>query len=103
MVDSRKRMCYTGVTIQATNGGGKLTKIKELRSLIYGKFDSEAECAELMGWPRQRLSKITHGQKVPNIDELNSLAKALQKPVGDIAEIFLRHKSPNGQQKGKAS
>ena len=80
-------------------------KVKAVRGLIYAMYNSESDCAKEMGWPRQRLSKITHGQKEPSIDELNDLSKALGISVGDLAEIFLRHKSPNGQldQSNKAS
>ena len=73
-------------------------KIKELRGLIYGKFNSESEMARFLGWPRQRLNKITNGIKEPDVKELNELAITLGKPVGDIAQIFLSHESPNGQQ-----
>lgn len=73
-------------------------KVRELRGLIYSKFDSEAEMAAAIGWPRQRLSKITNGIKEPDVNELNALANPLGKSVGDIAQIFLRYKSPNRQQ-----
>lgn len=78
------------------------SKIKELRGLIYGKFDSEADMASFLGWPRQRLNKITNGIKEPDIKELNELAEALEKSVGDIAQIFLKRQSPNRQQSDSA-
>lgn len=73
-------------------------KIKELRGLIYSKYDSEADMAKAMGWPRQRLSKITNGLKEPDVNELNAIAEPLGVSVGEIAQIFLRSKSPNEQQ-----
>lgn len=73
-------------------------KVRELRSAIYGQYDSEAEFAKALGWPRQRLSKITNGQKEPNVSEINDLALGLGFSVDAIAQIFLRQKSPNGQQ-----
>lgn len=72
-------------------------KIKELRGLIYSRFDSEAEMAKAMGWPRQRLSKITNGVKEPDVNELNAIAQPLNVSVGEIAQIFLKTKSPNEQ------
>lgn len=75
-----------------------MQKVRELRGLIYSQYDSETEFANSIGWPRQRVNKITNGTKEPDIDELNVLAKALNKSVGDIAQIFLRYKSPNRQQ-----
>lgn len=74
-----------------------MRKVRELRGLIYGQYDSEAQFASTVGWPRQRVSKITNGIKEPDIDELNVLAKALNKSVGEIAQIFLRYESPNRQ------
>lgn len=74
------------------------TKVKELRGLIYSKYDSEAELAKKIGWPRQKINKITNGNKEPNIDEIAVLSNALGKSIGDIAEIFLRYRSPNEQQ-----
>lgn len=76
-------------------------KIKELRGIIYSKFDSEADMAKAMGWTRQRLSKITNGLKEPDVNELNDMANPLNMTVGEIAQIFLRNKSPNEQQKYK--
>ena len=75
-----------------------MPKVRELRGLIYENFDSEAQFANAIGWPRQRVNKITTGVKEPDIDELNTLAQALHKSIGDMAQIFLRYKSPNGQQ-----
>lgn len=78
-------------------------KIKELRGLIYSKFDSESDMARRLGWPRQKLNKITNGTKEPDITELNELARLLEKPVGDMAQIFLKHVSPNGQQRSNTA
>ena len=75
-----------------------MAKIRELRGLIYGAYDSEADFAKAIGWDRQRLSKITNGQREPNIEELNSLAKGLGITVEMVAHIFLATKSPNRQQ-----
>lgn len=77
----------------------KADKISELVDLIYGVYKNESACAAAMGWQRQRLNKITTGNKEPDVSELNELAVALHKSVGEIAEIFLRAKSPNEQQK----
>lgn len=74
-----------------------MQKVRELRGLIYSQYDSESEFAKAIGWPRQRINKITSGAKEPTVAELNVLAKALNKSVGDMAQIFLRYKSPNRQ------
>lgn len=75
-----------------------MEKVKELRGLIYSQYNSETEFAHFIGWPRQRVNKITNGLKEPDINELNVLAEALNVSVGEMAQIFLRHKSPNRQQ-----
>jgi len=73
-------------------------KVRELRSLIFAKFDTEAEFAKEINWSRQKLNKITNGQREPDINDLNDLSKGLGISVGELAHIFLRHKSPNEQQ-----
>ena len=72
-------------------------KNKKLRGLIYSRYDSEAEFAKAIGWSRQRLSRITNGVKEPNVEDINILAGGLNLNVGDIVEIFLKSKSPNGK------
>lgn len=60
-----------------------------IKDLIYEKFKTEAACAKALGWPRQRLNKITNGIKVPTVKEVNELSLVLDTPVGDIAKFFL--------------
>lgn len=74
-----------------------MAKVRELRGLIYSKFDTESDMAKCLKWPRQRLSKITNGSKEPDVMELNAIASALSRPVDDIVQIFLRYRSPNRQ------
>lgn len=69
---------------------------REIKSMIYGKFDTEKDCAEAMGWPRQRLNKITAGKKEPSVSEVVAIACAVGKSVEQVADIFLRMASPNG-------
>lgn len=75
-----------------------MKKVRELRGIIYSQFDTEAELASRLGWSAQRLNKITNGIKEPDLEELNQLSEALNRPVSDLLQIFLRYKSPNGQQ-----
>jgi len=65
-------------------------RIFELRSLIYGKFKSQTEFAESLGWSKQRLSKITSGGKQPNVVEVYEIAKGLDVDVSVIIHIFLQ-------------
>jgi len=72
-------------------------KIFELRSLIYGKYNSEAEFAKRLGWPRQRLNKITAGKKEPCVSEVYEIAEGLEEDVCKVFQVFLRFWSPNEQ------
>lgn len=72
------------------------SKIKEIRGLIYGMYDSETQFAKEMGWPRQKLNRITNGMREPDLNDISALASGLNRSIGEIANIFLNHKSPNG-------
>ncbi len=74
------------------------TKVREFRSLIFKHYDTESQFAEKLNWPRQRLNKITNGQKIPDIQELDELSRGLDVSVGTLANIFLNQTSPNGLQ-----
>ena len=79
-----------------------MQKIKELRGLIYGLYDSESALAKKINWDKRKLNRITNGKKEPNIEEINTLANALNTNVADIVHIFLQYKSPNEQRKETA-
>lgn len=66
-----------------------MSKNKQLRGLIYGKFDSESECAKKMGWDRRKLNKITNGDTKPSISDVYELATCLGTTVDFMARIFL--------------
>ena len=73
-----------------------MAKVYGLRSLIYAKYDSESKLATELGWPRQRLNKITNGIKEPDIYEVKALADKLGRSVSEMVDIFLDTESPNG-------
>ena len=77
-------------------GGARMSKILPLRGLIYSKFNSEAECADALGWSRQRLNKITNGKKEPDLEEVQALANVHDVSFMEVANIFLHLKSPSG-------
>ncbi|MCL2437317.1 MAG: helix-turn-helix transcriptional regulator [Clostridiales bacterium] len=72
-------------------------KITELRSLIYGKFDSQTEFAERLGWSKQRLSKITSGRKEPSIREVSAISQGLGIDIAVVARIFVQYWSLVGK------
>ena len=67
-----------------------MAKILGLRGLIFSKFESEADMAKALGWPRQRLNKITNGVKEPDLQEVQAMAEALGEEFMVVANIFLR-------------
>ena len=73
-----------------------MAKILALNGLIHSKFDSEAKMADRMGWSRQRLNKITNGDKEPDLFEVRDISDALDTSFMTVAQIFLDLKSPNG-------
>lgn len=75
---------------QQKGGICTMAKNKALCNAIKNHYKSEAECARALGWPRQRLNKITSGIKEPDVHEVNELAVGLQKSVGEVCEFFLQ-------------
>ena len=73
-----------------------LAKILALSGLIHSKFHTESKMADAMGYSRQRLNKITNGDKEPDLEEVRDIANALDEPFMTVAQIFLDLKSPNG-------
>lgn len=73
-----------------------MAKILALSGLIHSRFDTESKMAAYMGWSRQRLNKITNGDKDPDLDDVRSISDALNVPFMTVAQIFLDLKSPNG-------
>ncbi len=74
-----------------------MAKSMELNGLIHSQFKNEASLARALGWPRQRLNKITSGSKEPNISEAVQIARQLGVSVDRLSDIFFESKSPNGQ------
>jgi len=60
-----------------------------LKEIIYKRFDSESAMARALGWPRQRLNKITKGLREPSLHEVGAMANALSMSFEKMAYIFL--------------
>lgn len=67
-----------------------MAALENLKTMIHDQYGREAALARELGWPRQRLNRITTGQTMPDIEELNALAISLHKPVGELIHIFLQ-------------
>lgn len=75
-----------------------MAKNYALRSLIFAKYDSEAQMADDLGWSRQKLNRITNGTREPDLIEVKMISEKLGRPLQEIAYIFLGEKSPNDVQ-----
>ena len=59
--------------------------------MIYGRFDSQTKLAEVLGWSKQRVSKISSGKKEPTIREAYKLAEVLEIDIAKVAEVFVQY------------
>ena len=66
-----------------------MPRIKEVRKLIYEKYNSEAEMASRIGWSKQRLNRITNGAKRPSLRDISELSIGLEIDATELARIFL--------------
>lgn len=73
-------------------------KVQELRIEILKRFPSESAFARKIGWDKQKLNKIVNSRQNPTVEDINEMAVGLGMAASDVYLIFLRHKSPNGQQ-----
>lgn len=73
-----------------------MAKVLALKGMIHSKFDSEVQMSNALGWNRQRLNKITTGKKEPDLNEVQAIANILGVTFMDVASIFLRTQSPDG-------
>ena len=66
-----------------------MAKNMQLNGAIHAVFDTESAMAKSLGWSRQRLNKITNGRKVPDLFEVNDMARVLNMPFSSVAGFFL--------------
>ena len=72
-----------------------MAKVLALSGLIHSKFEHESEMASALGWSRQRLNKITNGNKEPDLYEVRDISDVLGESFMTVAKIFLDRRSPN--------
>lgn len=73
-----------------------MAKNLELNSLIHGQYPNQASFAEAIGWRKQKLNKIVNGDKMPSIEEVQTIAEGLGVPFMMVCNFFLKQKSPIG-------
>ena len=63
------------------------------RGLVYSKFKSIADFAQVIGWTRQKATSIVNGMQEPSLDDTDKMAKALDLTLDETARFFLPKKS----------
>ena len=64
-----------------------------LRGLIYARFRSMANFAELLGWTRQKVERVVNMKQEPSLKDLAQICSALEISIDEGAQIFLTRKS----------
>jgi hypothetical protein len=67
-----------------------------IKAELLQRFGSEAEAARQLGWPRQRLNRLTNCVRQPKMSDLTALGRILEKPPSEVVKFFLPDESPNG-------
>ena len=70
-----------------------MAKNLQLNGMIHDKFSNESAMAAYLGWSRQHLNNITTGKKLPNLFEVNVMAKALGVEFMKVARFFMPEES----------
>ncbi len=63
------------------------------RGLVYSKFKTIADFAQVIGWTRQKATNIVNGLQEPSLDDTDKMAKALDLTLDETARFFLPKKS----------
>ncbi len=63
-------------------------RVNGLVGLIYEKFKNQTECANALGWHKQKLNRIINGISKPDVDDVNNLAVVLNEPVSTITGFW---------------
>ena len=82
------------MTFHKIGGERFVEKNLELSSLIHGQFPNQSAFAERIGWRRQKLNKIVNGDKIPSLDDVQTIADGLGVPFMMVAKFYLHKKSP---------
>lgn len=64
-----------------------------LRGKIYTKCKTMSECADEIGWTKQRLHNIMTGKQDANVKDIKILQEFLSLSESEIMDIFLPNKS----------
>jgi transcriptional regulator with XRE-family HTH domain len=63
------------------------------RGLVYSKYKTIADFAQVIGWTRKKATNIVNGLQEPSLDDTDKMAKALDLTLDETARFFLPKKS----------
>lgn len=63
------------------------------RGLVYSRFKTIAEFAQVIGWTRQKATNIINGAQEPSLDDVDKMAKAMGMAFEETARFFLPKQS----------
>jgi transcriptional regulator with XRE-family HTH domain len=73
--------------------GGATLERMNFRGLVYSRYKTIAEFAQVIGWTRQKATNIVNGLQEPSLDDTDKMAKALNLSLEETARFFLPAKS----------
>ena len=89
MVDKLKNMCYHIAVHNVDEGRIAMDNIITLRGVVMSKYKTSGECAQAIGWKRNKASRIVNGIQDPDITDMELLARTLDiKTQEDFIRIF---------------
>lgn len=63
------------------------------RGLVYSRYKTIAEFAQVIGWTRQKATNIVNGVQEPSLDDVDKMAKAMGMAFEETARFFLPKQS----------
>lgn len=71
-------------------------QVIKLRSMVYAKFESQAEFARRLKWHVNKVNNMLNGKYVPDVDEAAEISRILNMSDNENLDIFLHKISPIG-------
>ena len=69
---------------------------RKLKGEIVSVFGTQAKFAVVIGWHKNKVSKMICNKYKPDTDEVAKIVEVLDLSESKYTEIFLPQKSPNG-------
>jgi len=60
----------------------------KLRGLVYSKYKTIGEFAKVIGWQRNKASRIINGPQEPDSDDMRKVAELFNLSSEDFVDIF---------------